>query len=92
MMKKRTIEFEKAVKLLSFWKVDKRKGDYDLPAGKLSYYLVELVMKLILEFGFFIDSDLEICDGYFDSNRDELVSLGLEDERIDRKRLLFENF
>ena len=43
-------DFKKIIKLRSFWKIDKRKGNYKLPNGKmLSDYvtgLVESQMKL----------------------------------------------
>ena len=43
-------DFKKIIKLRSFWKIDKRKGDYKLPNGKrLSDYVADLVesqMKL----------------------------------------------
>lgn len=43
-------DFKKIIKLRSFWKIDKRKGNYELPNGnRLSSYVRELVesqMKL----------------------------------------------
>ena len=43
-------DFKKIIKLRSFWKIDKRKGNYKLPNGKrLSDYVTDLVesqMKL----------------------------------------------
>ena len=43
-------DFKKIIKLRSFWKIDKRKGNYKLPNGKrLSDYITSLVesqMKL----------------------------------------------
>lgn len=43
-------DFKKIIKLRSFWKIDKRKGNYELPNGKhLSDYVSDLVesqMKL----------------------------------------------
>ena len=43
-------DFKKIIKLRSFWKIDKRKGNYKLPNGNnLSVYITDLVesqMKL----------------------------------------------
>ena len=43
-------DFKKIIKLRSFWKIDRRKGNYKLPNGeRLSDYVVDLVesqMKL----------------------------------------------
>ena len=43
-------DFKKIIKLRSFWKIDKRKGNYKLPGGdNLSVYVTDLVesqMKL----------------------------------------------
>ena len=43
-------DFKKIIKLRSFWKIDKRKGNYKLPNGeRLSSYITKLVesqMKL----------------------------------------------
>ena len=37
-------KFKKIIKLRSFWKIDKRKGNYELPSGKfLSDYVRDLV-------------------------------------------------
>ena len=37
-------DFKKIIKLRSFWKIDKRKGNYKLPNGeRLSNYVAELV-------------------------------------------------
>jgi hypothetical protein len=39
-------DFKKIIKLRSFWKIDKRKGDYKLPSGdKLSKYIRKLVIS-----------------------------------------------
>lgn len=39
-------DFKKIIKLRSFWKIDKRKGDYKLPSGdKLSKYIRKLVVS-----------------------------------------------
>lgn len=40
--------FKNVVKAFSFWKINKRKGDYKLPNGEfLSSYLQELVANLL---------------------------------------------
>ena len=37
-------DFKKIIKLRSFWKIDKRKGNYKLPSGEwLTHYIKELV-------------------------------------------------
>ena len=37
-------DFKKIIKLRSFWRIDKRKGNYKLPNGKrLSSYITDLV-------------------------------------------------
>ena len=37
-------DFKKIIKLRSFWKIDKRKGNYKLPGGdNLSVYVTDLV-------------------------------------------------
>ena len=39
-------DFKKIIKLRSFWKIDKRKGDYKLPSGdKSSKYIRKLVIS-----------------------------------------------
>ena len=41
-------DFKKVVKAFSFWKIDKRKGNYKLPNGNLlSDYLSDLVSELL---------------------------------------------
>lgn len=41
-------DFKKIIKIFSFWRIDKRKGDYRLPNGKyLSDYLKKLAAKLL---------------------------------------------
>lgn len=40
--------FGKIIKILSFWKIDKRKKNYRLPDGsKLSAYLIDLVTRFL---------------------------------------------
>jgi hypothetical protein len=40
-------EFKQVVKAFSFWRIDKRKGNYRLPSGaRLSFYLEELTSDL----------------------------------------------
>ena len=44
---KRT-DFKQVVKIFSFWRIDKRKGNYKLPSGaKLSDYLENLAAELL---------------------------------------------
>lgn len=41
-------DFKQVVKIFSFWKIDKRKGNYRLPSGaKLSEYLEGLALDLL---------------------------------------------
>lgn len=40
-------EFKQVVKAFSFWRIDKRKGDYKLPSGeRLSNYLEDLTSEI----------------------------------------------
>ena len=59
-------DFIKIIKLRSFWKIDKRKGNYKLPNGTyLSSYVGELIesqMK-IDSLGIMNDGDLCLCSG-----------------------------
>ena len=59
-------DFVQIIKLRSFWKIDKRKGNYALPNGeKLSTYvsgLVESQMQLD-NLGIRENGDLCFCDG-----------------------------
>lgn len=55
--------FEKIVKLYSFWKIDKRKGDYKLPSGQwLHNYVEELAEKLLLDNGISKDGNIYFYD------------------------------
>lgn len=50
-------DFTKIVKMLSFWKIDRRKGNYELVGGKkLKDYLFDLVQ------GFCLDNSLAFGD------------------------------
>lgn len=59
-------DFMQIIKLRSTWKVDKRRGNYELPDGKLlsTYikYLVESQMKLD-NLGIRTNGDLCLCNG-----------------------------
>ena len=59
-------DFKKIIKLRSFWKIDKRKGNYTLPNGKrLSDYITDLVesqMKLD-NLGIRANGDLCVASG-----------------------------
>lgn len=56
-------EFEKVVKCFSFWKIDKRRGNYKLPNGeRLKDYLLDLVDDLLTNNKLALDADLNACD------------------------------
>lgn len=56
-------ELKKIIKLTSFWKIDKRKGDYKLPSGcRLSDYLEGVVWKFVDAFNLAILGNGEIAD------------------------------
>ena len=59
-------DFKKIIKLRSFWKIDRRKGDYKLPNGeRLSIYITKLVesqMKLD-NLGIRLNGDLCLMSG-----------------------------
>lgn len=58
--------FSKIISLRSFWRIDKRKGNYTLPSGeKLSQYVRELVVSQmsIDSLGISIDGNLYPCYG-----------------------------
>ena len=59
-------DFKKIIKLRSFWKIDKRKGNYKLPNGKhLSDYILDMVesqMK-IDNLGIMTNGDLCFASG-----------------------------
>lgn len=51
-------DFKQVVKIFSFWKIDKRKGNYTLPNGaKLSEYLQNLVSEILERNNLAIRSD-----------------------------------
>ena len=57
-------DFKKIIKLRSFWKIDKRKGNYELPNGnRLSSYVRELVESQMKLDGLLIRSNGNLCDG-----------------------------
>lgn len=56
-------ELKAAIKALSDWKIDKRKGDYRLPSGRLlSDYLEEVGEALLKAFRKAISIDGDIYD------------------------------
>lgn len=58
--------FIQIIRLRSFWKIDKRKGNYTLPSGdKLSYYIEHLVRSQmeIDKLGIRSDGNLTHCTG-----------------------------
>lgn len=70
-------KFKKIIKLRSFWKIDKRKGDYKLLNGtQLSEYVEMLVrsqMK-IDSLGISIDGDLYDCGGGEVDNKEKRIA------------------
>lgn len=56
-------EFEKVVKCFSFWKIDKRRGNYKLPNGeRLKDYLLNLVDTILINNYLALDADLNACE------------------------------
>jgi len=91
-------DFIKIIKLRSFWKIDKRKGNYLLPNGeKLSKYidiLVEGQLRLD-KLAIAEDGNLYDCNHYLDDknalddyviyrpfSKDEICSYDKQEERI----------
>ena len=57
-------DFKKIIKLRSVWKIDKRKGNYELPSGnKLSSYVRELVESQMKLDNLLIRSNGDLCFG-----------------------------
>ena len=55
-------DFKKIIKLRSFWKIDKRKGNYKLPNGEmLSDYIYSLVESQMNVDGLGIRSNGDLC-------------------------------
>ena len=72
-------KFIKIIKLRSFWKIDKRKGNYTLPSGnKLSTYIKQLVIsQMEVDNLYMLESgDFEYTTGYVLNN--------VQIERIDK--------
>ena len=55
-------DFKTIIKLRSFWKIDKRKGDYNLPAGTLKDYVRYLVDSQMELDHLGIQKDGDLCD------------------------------
>lgn len=71
--------FIKIIKLRSFWRIDKRKGDYTLPSGKkLSEYIKRLVIsQMAVDDLYMLESgDFDCTNGYVLNN--------VQMERIDK--------
>lgn len=67
--------FIKIIKLRSFWKIDKRRGNYKLPSGAyLSDYVAELVEQQLAidKLGIRKDGSLVFCTGgnWNEANKD----------------------
>lgn len=61
---KRT-DFIQIIRLRSCWKIDKRKGNYELPNGdRLSRYVTELVESQMQLDNLLIRNDGDLCFGY----------------------------
>ena len=57
-------DLKKIIKLRSCWKIDKRKGNYELPSGnKLSSYVRELVESQMKLDNLLIRSNEDLCFG-----------------------------
>lgn len=57
-------DFKKIIKLRSFWKIDRRKGNYTLPSGqKLTVYVKRLVETQMKVDSLLIDSDGNLYPG-----------------------------
>lgn len=55
-------DFKKIIKLRSFWKIDKRKGDYKLPNGiNLSVYVTALIKSQMEIDSLGIRSNGDLC-------------------------------
>ena len=55
-------DFKKIIKLRSFWKIDKRKGNYKLPNGNnLSAYVTDLVESQMKLDGLGIRANGDLC-------------------------------
>lgn len=56
--------FKQIIKLRSFWKIDKRKGNYKLPNGDLlSDYVEALVIGQMQLDNIYIRENGDLCDG-----------------------------
>lgn len=56
-------DFKKVIKLMSGWRIDKRKGDYRLPNGeKLSDYVCTIAERFLHNNGMAISEDGDIYD------------------------------
>lgn len=57
-------DFKKIIKIRSFYKIDRRKGDYKLPSGdKLSVYVRKLVDQQLALDKLFIRENGNLCFG-----------------------------
>lgn len=87
-------DFQKIIKIMSFWKIDKRRGNYRLPSGaRLSAYLEELTKKFLKNNGLAIAENgniYEIVGGriFKPFSDDESISAEEQEKRI--KRIIFE--
>lgn len=55
-------DFAKIIRLMSFWKIDKRKGNYRLPAGDLIDYVDDLIRKFCNNNNYVITKDLKVYE------------------------------
>lgn len=66
--------FIKVVKCFSFWKIDKRRGNYSLPSGnKLDIYLTNLVCNLLRDNKLTISSNGDI---FYSENQKIMIPFG----------------
>ena len=56
-------DFKKVIKIMSHWRIDKRRGNYKLPSKeRLSVYLESLINKFLVNNGLALDKNLNARD------------------------------
>lgn len=83
-------DFKKVIKIFSFWKIDKRKGNYKLPSGEyLSHYLEDFIQDFLNRNNLAIreNGDIaEIIDNriFIPFGEDEELNTGEQIDRIEK--------
>lgn len=83
-------DFKKIIKLMSGWRIDKRKGNYRLPSGeKLSGYVCTITERFLNNNGMAIAEDGDIYDIVNDTifipfDDDEKYDYLTQSERIEK--------